>query len=350
MKNRVCVFHEYGAPSHYMALNELLASKGDAPLIFRELNVWTQFKAIIRGRRNASVKKFVKNMFFLLLLPFLPKTKIVLGVAPFNKWLPLLMILMKKHSVYYHTSYSCWDGSRMAHCTTDSSLISKWRMFLSEYVVHIFAVSEKTKNELVKNRFASPERISVVNHSYPQEIQIEWKKNKENTFIQVSNLSPKKGVAQLLEYFASHPELELMLVGRGELQHLVEDYSSRYHNIVYAGFISDFSRLERLYKDNCFLLLNSQRTLEWEELFGMVLVEGMACGCVPIATDHPGPQEIITNGMNGMLCAEHDIFKGIECAVQMSSDDYSLMRKNSILRGQSFYCGRVACKWNWILQ
>jgi glycosyltransferase involved in cell wall biosynthesis len=41
------------------------------------------------------------------------------------------------------------------------------------------------------------------------------------------------------------------------------------------------------------LLLPSLRTDGWEELFGMVIIEAMACGVVPITTDHVGPREIL---------------------------------------------------------
>jgi len=42
-----------------------------------------------------------------------------------------------------------------------------------------------------------------------------------------------------------------------------------------------------------------------EELFGISIIEGMACGCVPLTTDHSGPKEIITSGINGFISKEH---------------------------------------------
>jgi glycosyltransferase involved in cell wall biosynthesis len=51
----------------------------------------------------------------------------------------------------------------------------------------------------------------------------------------------------------------------------------------------------------------------------MVLVEGMMCGCVPVATDCPtGPREILQDGKYGYLVPMHDpaaMATGIEMAL-----------------------------------
>ena len=44
------------------------------------------------------------------------------------------------------------------------------------------------------------------------------------------------------------------------------------------------------------------------EAFGLVLVESMGHGCIPISYDMPyGPAEIITHGVDGFLVPEDDI-------------------------------------------
>ena len=159
MKKYIYVLHEYGAPTHYHALKFLAQSHG------YEIAFHT-FKGIL-GKNVLKVIKYIvlhpfqafSDICFLCSLPFLHKSKIVVGIAPFNNQLPLLMKLMKKHDVYYHTSYSCWDGSRYAHAPYNEDTKTTWNFFTSSYVRHIFAVSEWTKNQLVINHFADSQRI-----------------------------------------------------------------------------------------------------------------------------------------------------------------------------------------------
>ena len=189
-------------------------------------------------------------------------------------------------------------------------------------------------------------KISVVNHSFTKRIitpaHIKFKKS----FIQVSSIDSRKGIKELLDYFSVHPDSSLTLVGSGDLVELVVQYENRYANIHYAGYISSFDELEELYKENCFLLMNSHRSKGWEELFGMSIIEGMACGCVPITTDHSGPKEIIKPYENGIICQEGSITEGIAVASQMTQKEYDRYRINSINTGKGYYMENMKSRWH----
>ena len=100
-----------------------------------------------------------------------------------------------------------------------------------------------------------------------------------------------------------------------------------------------------IYKENSFLIMNSIRTNSWEELFGMALYEGMACGCVPLANDHPGPKEIITDNKDGFLCQEGNIEVLIEKAITMDSQSYQFFRANAISRGRHVHASSISKQW-----
>lgn len=344
MNKTIYVLHEFGMPSHYLALQQL-AKRHGCKVRFREMHSFRSLR-----KRPGMWGKYIVNRIFWHFAPLMPKFRIVVAIAPFNLEVKKVMRQFAKHDVYYHTSYSRWDGSMSAHRLKGAEYMDIWREFTKTFCKHIFAVSQKTKDELIANGFASADKISIVNHSYPNRIEAEEHRVKRNTFIQVANLTANKGTEQLLDYFAKHPEYELNLAGKGDLLPMVQNYAAEFTNIHYLGYISDFTQLSAEYKKNSFLILNSQRSEKWEELFGMAVIEGMACGCVPVTTDHPGPMEIIDNGINGIICKEGDIAEGIEKCARMTDREYQEMRSKAILRGAGFYCETMAEKWKKIME
>ena len=81
-------------------------------------------------------------------------------------------------------------------------------------------------------------------------------------------------------------------------------------------------------------------------LFGMVIVESMACGCVPITTNHPGPMEILTNEKDGIICEEGAIEEAIIKAIEMDGHKYAFMRSHAIEKGHGYYCDLMAHRWD----
>ena len=344
MKNDIIyVLHEYGSPNHYISLVELGKQKG-FKVKFRIFNP----KSILRNLLRKNFGLAISSIGFLVSLPFVRKRKIVLGIAPFNRLLYPLSIILKKHIVYYHTSYTIWDGSIMAHPTKSDSLIRFWRNFIKNNIKHIFAVSQKTATELEKNNFINKEKISIVNHSYFPVI-ISFPKTKDNTFIFVGRLTETKGIPELLKIFSQRPNTELTIIGYGELEPLVKEYANKYTNIVYKGYFNSLEQIIPFYQQNSFCLMNSQRTGTWEELFGIAIIEGMASGCVPITTNHSGPMEIILSGINGFIVKEGAIESMIDNAIMMDDIMYQKLRNNAIKSGQNYHCSRMASKWIEIL-
>lgn len=344
MNKTIYVLHEYGAPSHYNALVELGKQK-----FFNVKFAIFQPKGILSNLYHKRFSLVFFSICFLLSLPFRKNETIVLGIAPFNKLLKPLSYVLRNHKVFYHTSYTHWNGKIMARPTKSPELISFWKCYISNTVKHIFAVSEKTKSELINNGFAYEKNITVVNHSYNKVVDVQ-PHDKNKKFIYVGRLVECKGIQELLEVFAERENAELTIAGSGELEKLVRDYAYKYKNINYIGYINGFEQLYPIYLQHSFVILNSKRDEHWEELFGITLIEGMACGCVPIATDHPGPKEIISNNKNGFLAKEGLIKDAINRAILLSQNDYNGLQRNAISTGRKFHSSILAKKWNNILE
>lgn len=347
-KKRFYLLHEYYSPSHYHALKYLL-EENDYKLLFYEIPTVRSFIYLFLPNKD---KRFFRNFFFLFRMCFSSGQKVILGIAPYNWLLLPLLFVLRKHQLYYHTSYSCWDGTRMAHSVlVSSSVLKKWKLFTKERVRHIFAVSNKTRDELIKNGYAKTDKISVVNHSYTEKVFPSPHRIKDKSFLYVGRLTENKGIIELLDLFAKKTDnSQLTVIGSGNLEKNVRSYEQRYSNIHYRGYVAGFSNLIPLYKANSFLLLNSHRSNSWEELFGMVIIEAMACGCIPITTNHPGPKEIITDGVNGLICPEGAISNGIEKALLFSQHKYEKMRNSAIIKGSEYYYKNLAYRWKAILE
>ena len=78
------------------------------------------------------------------------------------------------------------------------------------------------------------------------------------------------------------------------------------------------------------------------EGFGRVIVEAMACGCVPIGVRSGGVTEIINDGINGLAAEKgsaRSLAKSLDFLIS-NSDTYAKLRANAIERANDFSLSR----------
>ena len=355
LQNKVVVLHEYGAPSHYRALKYLL-NKNEIKIEFREFGIGKKLaKSIIRFDIQLFKKQFI-NLGFLCLLAFTKNKKIVLGIAPYDYRLVFLLFLLRNHELYYHTSHPYWgDNAAFPHTLFYSNyLVRVWDIFLNQKIQHIFCATELTKENLIKYKNVDQNKISVVYHSFDKTIYFPERSADNFTklkFIFVGRLTQEKGVDRILAFFSQRNDIFLTIVGDGDMRSLVQQFEKINSNIEYKGYISDQQELAKIYREHHFLLLPSIKLPTFVELFGMVVIEAMACGLVPICTKHPGPLEIIVNNFDGYLMDEINIENDIESIIlNFNSEKYLLIRANSIKKANEFILEKISDRWFAILK
>lgn len=118
----------------------------------------------------------------------------------------------------------------------------------------------------------------------------------------VGRLVPKKGLAQLLEAFASArsavPGIRLTIVGSGPLD---AELRSRTRSLGIEGCVTFTGSLQNqelgtYYRRAALLAFPSD-----QEGFGLVVAEALACECPVVASDLPAVGDLVQDGITGLL-------------------------------------------------
>ncbi|GAB7095460.1 hypothetical protein JCM30237_26140 [Halolamina litorea] len=117
--------------------------------------------------------------------------------------------------------------------------------------------------------------------------------------------APEKDFRTLVDAFASlreKREARLVLIGDGPEHEALVEYADSMdvaEDIDLPGFVNNVYP----YMSNANVFALSSKT----EVFGMVIVEAMGCGCPVVSTDCTGPTEILADGEYGPLSPVGDV-------------------------------------------
>jgi glycosyltransferase involved in cell wall biosynthesis len=155
---------------------------------------------------------------------------------------------------------------------------------------HVVVSTPSYRNKL--SRFVPSERLSIVPwgvdfEKYYSPIQ----RNGRFTVVYFGQIRPYKGLPVLLNAAAGLEDTRLWVIGNG---HSAEKYQQMASNlkltdIKFWGHISDEKAIELLQKAHALVLPSITRS----EAFGIVLLEGMAAGLVPVASHLPGVADVV---------------------------------------------------------
>tara|TARA_B100000700_G_scaffold329069_1_gene449147 strand:- start:1819 stop:2934 length:1116 start_codon:yes stop_codon:yes gene_type:complete len=155
-------------------------------------------------------------------------------------------------------------------------------------------------------------------------------------------IAPEKGLEDAVKV-ASYLGEKLLVWGLIEDKEYALGIEKKFINgiIEWKGFLPTCKFQEQLGRCRAFL-----NTPKWNEAYGNVIVEAMACGVPVIAYDLGGPGELIEDGLNGFLVQPNDI----EGMIKATKSAYKIERKNCRLWAEEKASNKVFAKRveNWI--
>lgn len=219
-------------------------------------------------------------------------------------------------------------------------LLKKWLYkLLYPKAERIIAVSRGIKDELIDYWKIPSGKVEVVNNAV--DLNLIEKLSREPIRLQndinvpeiiaVGRLSAPKGYPYLLKAIKKVVDINpvhLLILGEGEEKKELERLAKEMEISDFISFVG--------YKENPYKYISNGKIFVlsslWES-FSIVLIEAMACGVPVVSTRCPyGPEEIITDGINGLLVPFADENALAEAILKLLNDD--------ILRDQLIEAGK----------
>lgn len=350
---KVHLLHETN-PRKYFPAIYLLEQEGQISLSgeYRYSVIKEWFRAWLRDRTSIRVRteNAWKDLRFRLSCFSLKDEIIIMGFAPWDWRILLYRHLARRNRIIYHTSWHDWGLNKVPRRSYPRLirrfLQNQWKCFLKLPNVKTVAVTQSVAKGLQAEMGVS---ATVIPHAVPSEFfnaQHRERKTKNLKLLFVGEISKKKGVLVLLDVMKdlSKRGVELTIVGNGPLASKVVNAD---HAINYLGQINARVDLAKVMSEHDVLVLLSQRTKTWEELFGIVIVEAMATGMAIMASDHIGPREILLPARSSGLFYEDDISGIKQLLTTMAQDrkELSKLRQSQAGIAETYSIGSISSKW-----
>ncbi|HEY4571233.1 MAG TPA: glycosyltransferase, partial [Kribbella sp.] len=194
--------------------------------------------------------------------------------------------------------HRCYRGSALATGTTVLNARGhrgSWRKLVSAYIF----ISE-SQRQLMSGMDFDPERSFVKHNIVPYDGPVGGPRQRQVTY--VGRLDAAKGAPLLMKSWdayratAGDDALRLVIAGGGPMLEQVAAWAAERPSVEMRGLMS---------KPDVFKLIGESRAVvlpsQWEETFGLVVVEAMAVGVPPLASGHGSFPDLITDGVDGAL-------------------------------------------------
>ena len=224
----------------------------------------------------------------------------------------------------------------------------------------ILTVSRFMKNLLVRGYGIQPSRIRVIHYGVDtsvfnfnlrkskttKNLRKRLSENSEHLILYVGGRPFRKGLAYLIEAMKYVGDSRLIISGvKGDEKKYFENLCSKFelrNKVVFTGFL-EHEKLRYYYAASDVFVLPSLF-----DPFGLVVLEAMASGSVPVISRYTGASELIEPLKNGLIINDPRNPKEIASRIRTALEDKSLrkrMQRSAVETASKMDWKKVAEKW-----
>lgn len=245
--------------------------------------------------------------------------------------------------------------------------IANWKKKFLQEKVEIWAVSNYTKQQLIKRHHINEAKIKVLHNTLDPFLETPKGFKKPINLLDRYDINPDAFVLFTLTRLArtehqknydlviqsiknlinKHPNIVYLIGGKADvdeqtrLQQLIKDHHLE-NQVKLIGFIAEEEVVDHFLLADCFILPSKK------EGFGIVLIEATACGCQVIGGNVDGSTDALLNGQLGQMINpdnEEEIIEAINKAIDNKQNHQSEVQQQITLKHFGFeqYVKRVNC-------
>ncbi|MCW8929229.1 MAG: glycosyltransferase family 4 protein [Gammaproteobacteria bacterium] len=198
--------------------------------------------------------------------------------------------------------------------------IKKWAI---NKAFKLITVSQSLKITCQSRYKVSSDHVLHIPTGIDTQIFKDEKKIRNNDFLYIGRLIEQKGILVLLQSISllikEKPDVQLTIVGEGPLKGEIKNFIHSHNlsnNIHLLGSVKH-TEIPHFYNTHKFLIAPSIKP----EGLGLTPIEAMACGCIPIVSDIPALNELVSN-KTGYLVSPNNrqaLFEKMEFVLNQSS-------------------------------
>jgi len=187
---------------------------------------------------------------------------------------------------------------------------------------HYICVS-KAQMSYLKSKGLAEDKCSVIYNPVSDIFNLR-NMQRDIDVLYVGRIETYKGVDHVLTLARRNPDLRFVVIGGGGYLKRFRELAADCENLLLMGASSREAVAEHMNRAKCVIVPS-----QWEETFGLISAEAMACGAPVVASNIGGIPEVVTDGRTGFLVPAQAV-EAFEKAIRTLLADKVLWKQFSV--------------------